>query len=123
MIDCQIPLIQFSVNEPQKKKKIAKVNKYCMDCGARLTYWAALSNPKAPNQHRVLTYSCVECTEISDIPHLIRVQRTETNDPIRIVNLEIKHAKKKLEVKVIPSSPKNRKKLAKKIKDEALRFG
>ena len=31
-----------------------RANRYCVDCGARLVYYPRLSNPKAPNEHRVL---------------------------------------------------------------------
>jgi hypothetical protein len=35
-----------------------RANRYCVDCGARLVYYPRLSNPKAPNEHRVLVYAC-----------------------------------------------------------------
>ena len=35
----------------------------CVDCSARLVYYPRLSNPKAPNEHRVLVYACPDCTD------------------------------------------------------------
>jgi hypothetical protein len=40
--------------------RIKRANRYCVDCGARLVYYPRLSNPKAPNEHRVLVYACPE---------------------------------------------------------------
>ena len=39
-----------------------RANRYCVDCGARLVYYPRLSNPKAPNEHRILVYACPDCT-------------------------------------------------------------
>ena len=51
-------------------------------------------------------------------PHLIRVQRSEVFDTMKVVELEIKHEKGTASGKA--SSPANRKKLAKKRKEEDL---
>ena len=108
-------------NPKPVKKKTSKVNKYCIDCGARLTYYGALSNPKAANEYRVLTYGCPDCTKDYEKPHLIRVQRSEVFDTMKVVELDIKHEKGTASGK--PSSPANRKKLAKKRKEEDLKYG
>ena len=58
----------------------------------------------------------MNCTEDSDKPHLIRVSRNEVQDPLKVVNIEIKHAKKKFKPRAL--SPKTRKKLEKKYDEE-----
>ena len=114
MIVLQENLLHMIFNPKPVKKKTSKVNKYCIDCGARLTYYGALSNPKAANEYRVLTYGCPDYEK----PHLIRVQRSEVFDTMKVVELEIKHEKGTASGKA--SSPANRKKLAKKRKEEDL---
>ena len=46
-----------------------RANRYCVDCGARLVYYPRLSNPKAPNEHRVLVYACPDCSDDFDKPN------------------------------------------------------
>ena len=58
----------------------------------------------------------MNCTEDSDKPHLIRVSRNEVQDPLKVVHIEIKHAKKKFKPRAL--SPKTRKKLEKKYDEE-----
>ena len=41
--------------------RIRRTNRYCVDCGARLVYYPRLSNPKAPNEHRILVYQSHYC--------------------------------------------------------------
>jgi CxxC motif-containing protein len=118
LIVLQENLLQMIFN-PSAKPKVfnpRKVQKFCHDCGSRLGFYPSLSNTKAENQFRVLTYVCMNCTEDSDKPHLIRVSRNEVQDPLKVVNIEIKHAKKKFKPRAL--SPKTRKKLEKKYDEE-----
>ncbi len=52
-----------------------RANRYCVDCGARLVYYPRLSNPKAPNEHRVLVYACPDCTEDFEKPKMFSIKR------------------------------------------------
>ena len=105
-------ILEFIAKPKPKVFNPRKVQKFCHDCGSRLGFYPSLSNTKAENQFRVLTYVCMNCTEDSDKPHLIRVSRNEVQDPLKVVNIEIKHAKKKFKPRAL--SPKTRKKLEKK---------
>ena len=120
MIVLQENLLHMIFNpKPIPKGRTKRCNKYCIDCGARLTYYASLSNPKAVNEHRILTYGCPDCTRDFEIPHLIKVQRSEVYDTLKVVELEIKHEKGADVGKA--SSPARRKKLEAKRKEEDLR--
>ena len=70
------------------------MRKYCIDCRTQLVYYPALSNPKAPNEHRRLFYACPSCTDNFEKPTLISIQCTKENDPLRVVTLEITKARK-----------------------------
>jgi len=63
--------------------------RYCIDCGSKLVYYPNLSNPKAPNEHRVLVYACPDCTISFEQPKLFSVQRNKVDDPLRTVSLQI----------------------------------
>ncbi len=93
-----------------------RVNKYCIDCGSRLTYYANLSNPKAPNEHRVLTYGCIDCSTDWDKPKLFSIKRFEDEKTLEAVSVEIHQTRKKLNQEKI-CSPKVR---AKKARLEAI---
>ena len=69
--------------------KTRRVNRYCVDCGGRLTYYANLSNPKAPNEHRVLVYACKDCTDTFEKPKMISIQRNQVEDPMEAIRIEI----------------------------------
>ena len=64
-------------------------NRYCTECGHRLNYYPRLSNPKAPNEHRVLVYSCPSCTVDEERPMMISIKTTNDEDPIKAVEVEI----------------------------------
>lgn len=66
-----------------------RVNRYCVDCGARLVYYPRLSNPKAPNEHRVLVYSCPDCTRDFEKPKLFSIRRGVSDDPLESVEIDI----------------------------------
>lgn len=72
-----------------------RVNRYCVDCGARLVYYPRLSNPKAPNEHRVLVYACPDCTEDFERPMMLSIRRNHTDDPLEAVEIEITQIQKK----------------------------
>ena len=73
-----------------------RANRYCVDCSARLVYYARLSNPKAPNEHRVLVYACPDCTEDFEKPKMFSIKRNVTDDPLETVEIEITQIQKKL---------------------------
>ena len=60
-----------------------------MDCGARLVYYPRLSNPKAPNEHRTLVYSCPDCTRDFEKPKLFAIRRGVADDPLESVEIDI----------------------------------
>lgn len=69
--------------------RIKRTNRYCVDCGARLVYYARLSNPKAPNEHRVLVYACPNCTKDFEKPKMFSIRRNQVDDPLETVEIEI----------------------------------
>ncbi|QLH08874.1 hypothetical protein [Candidatus Nitrosotenuis sp. DW1] len=77
--------------------RIKRANRYCVDCGARLVYYPRLSNPKAPNEHRVLVYGCPDCTADFEKPKLFSIRRNQVDDPLETVEIEIVEARKILE--------------------------
>ena len=72
----------------------SRVNRYCVDCGARLVYYPRLSNPKAPNKYRVLVYACPDCTEDFERPKMLSIRRNQTEDPLETVEIEITQLQK-----------------------------
>jgi hypothetical protein len=66
-----------------------RANRYCIDCGGRLTYYPRLSNPKAPNEHRVLVYACPDCTVDFEKPKLLSIRRNQVEDPLETIQVEI----------------------------------
>ena len=71
-----------------------RANRYCIDCGARLVYYPRLSNPKAPNEHRVLVYACPDCSHVFDKPKMFSVKRNLVEEPLETVEIEIKQVQK-----------------------------
>ena len=72
-----------------------RANRYCVDCGARLVYYPRLSNPKAPNEHRVLVYACPDCTDDFEKPKMFSIRRNQVEDPLETVEVEITQLQKK----------------------------
>lgn len=68
--------------------------RYCINCGTRLIYYPNLSNPKAPNEQRVLVYSCPDCTKTFEKPTLIAVKRGNSDDTIETIKIYISEEKK-----------------------------
>ncbi len=62
---------------------------YCFDCGSRLVYYANLSNPKAPNEYRVLVYGCMNCSRTGERPKVMSVKRNKSEDPIEAMRIQI----------------------------------
>ena len=73
-----------------------RANRYCVDCGARLVYYPRLSNPKAPNEHRVLVYACPDCTEDFEKPKMFSIRRNQVDEPLETVEIEITQLQKKI---------------------------
>ncbi len=71
-----------------------RTNRYCVDCGTKLVYYPRLSNPKAPNEHRILVYGCPECTISFEKPKLFSIHRNKVDDPLETVQIEITQPKK-----------------------------
>jgi len=67
----------------------SRVNRYCVDCGSRLVYYARLSNPKAANENRILVYACPDCTITFEKPKMISIKRNQVDDPLETVEIEI----------------------------------
>jgi hypothetical protein len=66
-----------------------------VDCGARLVYYPRLSNPKAPNEWRVLVYACPDCTQSFEKPKMFAIRRNIVDEPLETVEIEITQGKKK----------------------------
>ena len=73
-----------------------RANRYCIDCGGRLTYYPRLSNPKAPNEHRVLVYACPDCTVDFEKPKLLSIRRNQVDDPLETIEIEIIENREKI---------------------------
>ena len=73
-----------------------RANRYCVDCSARLVYYPRLSNPKAPNEHRVLVYACPDCTDDFEKPKMFSIRRNQVEDPLETVEIEITQLQKKI---------------------------
>ena len=67
-----------------------------MDCKGRLVYYPTLSNPKAPNEHRILVYACPDCTKDFNMPKLFAVRREFEDRPLEAVEVLIKEERKKI---------------------------
>ena len=76
-----------------------RTNRYCIDCGARLVYYPRLSNPKAPNEHRILVYACSDCTIDFEKPKILAIRRNQVSDPLVTIEVEIIQEQKKLAAK------------------------
>ena len=74
--------------------------RYCVDCGAKLVYYPSLSNPKAPNEYRVLVYACPACTISFEQPKLFSIHRNKVNDPLLTVQIDITQLHKKRKKKL-----------------------
>ena len=60
-----------------------------------LVYYPRLSNPKAPNEYRVLVYACPDCTDDFDRPKMFSIRRNKSEDPLDTVEVEITQIHKK----------------------------
>ena len=67
-----------------------------MDCAARLVYYPRLSNPKAPNEHRVLVYAYPDCTADFEKPKMFSIKRNQVEDPLETVEIEITQLQKRV---------------------------
>lgn len=73
---------------------MSKTNRYCVDCSARLVYYPRLSNPKAPNEYRILVYACPKCSVTFEEPKLISIRRNKVDDPLKTIEIEIIQVRK-----------------------------
>ena len=73
-----------------------RANRYCVSWCCRLVYYPRLSNPKAPNEHRVLVYACPDCTEDLEKPKMFSIKRNVVDEPLETVEIEINQTRKKL---------------------------
>ena len=76
---------------------MAKTGRYCVDCGEKLVYYPNLSNPKAPNEFRILSYACPGCTKDFNKPKMITIERNVDDDPIDAIRVRIEEYKEKHE--------------------------
>ena len=74
-----------------------RANRYCVDCGSRLVCYPRLSNPKAPNEYRVLVYACPDCSNDFDKPKMFSIKRNQVENPLETVEIEIKQVQKQLQ--------------------------
>jgi len=76
-----------------------RANRYCVDCGSRLVYYPRLSNPKAPNEYRVLVYACPDWSNDFDRPKMFSIKRNQVENPLETIEIEIKQVQKQLQNK------------------------
>jgi len=62
-------------------------------------YYPRLSNPKAPNEFRVLVYACPDCTIDFEKPKMFSIKRSQVEEPLETVEIEITQSQKKLKNK------------------------
>ena len=62
-------------------------------------YYPRLSNPKAPNEFRVLVYACPDCTVDFEKPKMFSIKRSQVEEPLETVEIEITQSQKKLKNK------------------------
>jgi len=62
-------------------------------------YYPRLSNPKAPNEFRVLVYACPDCTTDFEKPKMFSIKRSQVEEPLETVEIEITQSQKKLKNK------------------------
>lgn len=84
-----------------------RVNRYCVDCGARLVYYPRLSNPKVPNEFRVLVYACPDCTKDFEKPKIFAIRRGDEKEPFEAIEIYIIENRKLME-KEYPTKAKIR---------------
>lgn len=65
-----------------------RANRYCVDCGGRMTYHPRLSSPNVPNEYRVMVYECPDCTKRSGRPKMLAVRRRSAEDPLAALERE-----------------------------------
>ena len=75
-----------------------RANRYCVDCGSRLVYYPRLSNPKAPNEYRVLVYACPDCSNDFDRPKMFSIKRNQVENPLETVEIEIKQVQNNFKI-------------------------
>jgi len=62
-------------------------------------YYPRLSNPKAPNEFRILVYACPDCTVDFEKPKMFSIKRSQVEEPLETVEIEITQSQKKLKNK------------------------
>ncbi len=62
-------------------------------------YYPRLSNPKAPNEHRVLVYACPDSTDDFEKPKMFSIKRNQVEEPLETVEIEITQIRKKQDSK------------------------
>jgi len=67
-------------------------------------YYPRLSNPKAPNEHRVLVYACPDCTDDFEKPKMFSIKmfsikRNQVEEPLETVEIQITQIRKKQDSK------------------------
>ena len=81
-----------------------RANRYCVDCGSRLVYYPRLSNPKAPNEYRVLVYACPDCSNDFDRPKMFSIKRNQVENPLETCLLYTSPSPRDLSTSRMPSS-------------------
>jgi len=61
---------------------------------SRLVYYPRLSNPQAPNEHRVLVDACPDCSNDFDKPKMFSIKRNLVEEPLETVEIEINQVQK-----------------------------
>ena len=72
-----------------------RVNRYCIDCGARMTYHPRLSSPNVPNEYRVMVYACPDCTKKSGRPKIFAIRRRHAADPLATLEKEVESERRR----------------------------
>lgn len=75
------------------KKRLC--GRFCVNCGSKLLFYKNLSNPKAPNEYRILVYACPSCTKSYEKPTLISIQQNDSDDPLKTVFVQVTKLRKK----------------------------
>lgn len=88
----------------QRVPRIRRANRYCIDCGGRMTYYPRLSSPNVPNEYRVMVYACPDCTRRSGRPKMIAVRRRRAENPLAVLEEETERERRR--VRGRPGAPR-----------------
>ena len=101
-----MPAYGLKAFRPARRRvgRTRRANRYCIDCGGRMTYYPRLSSPNVPNEYRVLVYACPDCTRKAGRPKMVAVRRRRAEDPLATLEKETDEERRR--VRGRPGAPR-----------------